>query len=307
MHTQPECYGAVELGGTHVRCALGQAPPSLSVHEQFPTGRPEETLSHIIRFFRDQTSDPVALGVASFGPLQLHRGRPDYGHILQTPKPSWSGTDLIGPLQDALQIPVLLETDVNAAAIAEHTWGAAQGVHSVLYLTVGTGIGGGYRIDGSCMHGHLHPEMGHVSVPRASGDSFKGSCPYHDHCLEGMASGAAIAERWDTQPELLPVDHAAWDLQVHYLSHGLASLSHVLSPERIVLGGGVMSQDHLYGRIRTALKPLLNDYLPVPPMATFVARPGLDDRSGLLGALALARTAGRKETGSGRSTPKRPM
>ncbi|RMF63832.1 MAG: ROK family protein, partial [Bacteroidetes bacterium] len=215
------CYGAVEAGGTKFVCAVGTGPDDVRALTRFPTTTPEETLARTLDFFRSQPEPPVALGVGSFGPLDPDPSSPTYGYITRTPKPGWSHTDVAGTLGRALGVPVAFDTDVNAAAVGEHRWGAARGLDTFIYLTVGTGIGGGGLVGGRRLHGLVHPEMGHVLVPRAPSDDFAGHCPFHGACLEGMAAGPALQARWGRPGADLSADHPAWDLEAHYLAHGL--------------------------------------------------------------------------------------
>lgn len=285
-------YGGIEAGGTKFVCALGTSPDDVRASVQFPTTRPDETLRRVVAFFERQPEPPEALGIGSFGPVDLDPPSATYGHITNTPKPHWQGTDLAGSLGRALGVPVAFETDVNAAALGERRWGAAQDVRSFVYLTVGTGIGGGVMIEDRLVHGLVHPELGHVRVPRAAGDDFAGACPFHGDCLEGLASGPALEARWGQPAADLPDDHPAWDLEAHYLAAALTGYVCTLSPERLILGGGVMQRQHLFPAIRKHLRVLLGDYLDAPPlrqMDTYVVPPGLGARAGVLGALALAR------------------
>ena len=284
-------HGGIEAGGTKFVCALGTGPDDVRAVTQFPTTRPDETLQKAIAFFEEQPARPEALGIGSFGPVDLHLSSPTYGHITNTPKPHWQDTDVAGPLGRALGVPVAFETDVNAAALGEGRWGAAQDVRSFVYLTVGTGVGGGVMIEGRLLHGLVHPELGHVRVPRAPKDDFAGTCPFHGDCLEGLASGPALEARWGQPATDLPDDHPAWELEAYYLAAALAGFVCTLSPERIVMGGGVMQRRHLFPAIRERLRALLGSYVDAPPlrqMNAYVVPPGLGGRSGVLGALALA-------------------
>jgi fructokinase len=236
------------------------------------------------------------VGIGSFGPVDLHPESPAYGHITSTPKPGWRNCDLAGVVRRALAVPVGFDTDVNAAALGEARWGAAQGLSDFLYLTVGTGIGGGAIVHGRVLHGLLHPEMGHIRIPHdLAEDPYRGCCPYHGDCLEGLASGPAIAARWGVPASDLPPGHPAWALEAHYLALALVVWVCTLSPKRIVLGGGVMQQSHLFDLIRTELARLLNGYIQVRELSDgldrFVIPPQLGPRAGILGALVLAEAA----------------
>jgi fructokinase len=291
-----QVLGGIEAGGTKFICALGTNDGDVQVQARFRTTTPNETIDRAIRFFRAQggrIGKVEAIGIAAFGPLDLDPQSPTYGHITSTPKPGWASTDLLGGIRDALNVPVRIDTDVNAAALAEWRWGAARGLHSFVYLTIGTGIGGGGLVNGLPMHGLIHPEMGHIRVPHdRSVDPFLGRCPFHGDCLEGLASGPAMEERWHARPEMLPHDHPAWLLEAHYLALGLTNIICTLSPQRIIMGGGVMQQDHLFSLVRANVISLLNGYVQAAAILDqideYIVRPGLGVQAGILGALALA-------------------
>ncbi|MFT5109259.1 MAG: fructokinase [Verrucomicrobiales bacterium] len=278
--------GAIEAGGTKIVCAAGSGPDDLE-EVRFPTEDPESTLAKIVDFLGAQ-GELEAIGIGTFGPAGINPHQPEsYGRILKTPKPGWEGADFLTPLRAKFgtKIPIHFDTDVNAAAFGEGKWGAAQDIHTFLYLTVGTGIGGGAIVDGRILHGALHPEIGHLKIPHDFGrDPYAGHCPFHHDCLEGLAAGPAIAERWGKPARQLSPDHEAWDLEAHYLALALTNLSLTLSPQKIILGGGVMNQAQLFPLICEALSLQLNGYLEPPE----IAPPGLGDRAGILGALALA-------------------
>jgi fructokinase len=290
--------GGIETGGTKVVCVIGTGPDDLRAEVRVPTTTPGETLGRVVAFFLEQaTRAPLgALGVASFGPLDLDPRSPTFGFITTTPKPGWRGVDLVGPLRTALGVPVALDTDVNAAALAEQQWGAGRGLGTLVYVTVGTGIGGGAVIDGRPLHGLLHPEMGHARVPHdRARDPFAGICPAHGDCWEGLATAPAITARWGRAPETLPDEHPAWALEAHYLALGLTNIVLTLSPERVVLGGGVMGRTHLYAGVRTGVSELLAGYLASPALTgsleSYIVPPSLGERAGVLGAIALAQAA----------------
>jgi fructokinase len=289
--------GGIEAGGTKFVCAVGTGPDDVRAEARVPTTTPAETLARVVAFFTSQARHTplAALGVASFGPLDLDPRSPVFGFITTTPKPGWRGVDVLGPLRAALGVPVALDTDVNAAALAEQRWGAGRGLGTLVYVTVGTGIGGGAVVDGRPLHGLLHPEMGHVRVPHdRARDPFEGICPAHGDCWEGLATAPAIAARWGRAPETLPDDHEAWALEAHYLALGLTNIVLTLSPERVVLGGGVMTRAHLYDLARSEISALLGGYLSSPALAEglgrYIVSPALGDRAGVLGAMALAQT-----------------
>ncbi len=290
--------GSVEAGGTKFVCAVGTGPDDLRGEERFPTTTPGETLDRVLAYFRAQVerhSPLAAVGVGCFGPVDLDAGSSTYGHVTSTPKPGWSGANVVGPLAAGLGVPVGFDTDVNAAALGEGRWGAARGLDTFLYLTVGTGIGGGSVVHGQPLHGLIHPEMGHVRVIRdPARDPFAGRCPYHGDCLEGLAAGPALEDRWGQAAETLPADHEAWGLEADYLGQALADLVLVLSPQRIILGGGVMEQAHLLPMIRGRVAALLAGYVRAPAILEriddFIVAPALGHRAGILGGVALGQS-----------------
>ncbi len=291
-------YGGIEAGGTKWVCAVGTGPDDIRAETRFPTTTPLETLGRAIAFFRAaQVDEPLeVLGVGSFGPVDLDPTSPTYGFITTTPKPGWAQTDVAAPLQQALGVRVAFDNDVNVAALGENRWGAAQDCAYTVYITVGTGIGAGVLIAGQLLHGLVHPEVGHLRLPHDwQRDPFPGNCPYHGDCLEGLASGPALAKRWGQPAETLPPDHPAWPLQAHYLALALVNLICTLSPQRIVLGGGVMSQPQLFTLIRSEVQRLLNGYVQAPAILEhidqYLVPPALGGRSGVLGAIALAQQA----------------
>jgi fructokinase len=285
-------FGGIEGGGTKFVCAVGTGPDDLRAETRFPTTTPTETLGKAIEFFK-KFDGLSAIGVACFGPLDPHPASPTYGQILPTPKPGWTYADIVGALRSAFDLPIVFDTDVNGAALAEARWGAAQGCNPVLYLTIGTGIGGGALVNGKLLHGILHPEMGHLPLPRDPQlDPFPGVCPFHGDCFEGLAAGPALEKRWGQKAESLPLDHPAWDLEAHYIALALASYIYTLSPQKIVIGGGVTQQVHLLPLVRQKVLALLNNYvqsqLITQNIDNYIVLPGLGNRAGVLGAIALA-------------------
>jgi fructokinase len=288
-------YGGVETGGTKVVCVVGAAPDEIRAETRIATTTPQATLEQIIEFLRAQRlrHGPLAgLGIACFGPVNLDPESPTYGYITDTPKPGWANIDIAGAFRRALDLPVGFDTDVNAAALGEWQWGAAQGLDTFIYLTVGTGIGGGGLMGGKPMHGLMHPEMGHIRIPHDwQADAFPGVCPFHGDCLEGLASGPAITVRWRQPAETLADDHPAWALEAKYLALALTNFICTLSPQRIILGGGVMERQ-LFPLIRQGVKALLKDYIQAPQLLqdieSYIVPPTLGDRVGALGALVLA-------------------
>jgi fructokinase len=287
--------GGIEAGGTKFICVTGTGPDDIRARAQFPTTTPEETIGKAIDFFRrEMKKGPLAaIGIASFGPLNLNEKSPTYGCITTSPKPDWSNTNLLKVIQKSLDIPVFIDTDVNGAALGEQKWGAARGLDTFIYLTVGTGVGGGGIINGRIMHGLIHPEMGHIRIPHDyKTDPFNGSCPFHGDCLEGLASGTAMIKRWGKPPEEIPADHPAWQLEVDYLATGIANFIGTLSPQRIIMGGGIMKKPGLLSAVRQKAVKLLNNYVNSPEITenidNYIVPPGLGDLAGVLGAIALA-------------------
>ena len=287
--------GGIEAGGTKFVCAIGNGPGDLKT-AQFPTSSPDVTLQNVIRFFRESRVAVDAIGIGSFGPVDLHTSSPTYGHITSTPKAGWANFNLVGAVHSALHVPIAFDTDVNAAVLGEARWGAARGLTDAIYITIGTGIGGGALVRGRVAHGLVHPEMGHLRLPHdMKNDPFPGTCPYHGDCFEGLAAGPAIQARWGSVATTLAPDHPAWALEARYIALGLVNLIVTLSPQRILLGGGVMQQGHLFPMIRQELSQLLNGYVQHPELLehldSFVQPPQLGSHAGVLGSLALAEQA----------------
>ena len=287
-------WGAREAGGTKVVCAVSNEPPDLLDKKLIPTTKPQETLAEIIDFFTPYAQDLSALGIGSFGPVDVIESSSTYGYILDTPKPHWSNVDFVGPIKQRLQVPIGFDTDVNAAALGEYTWGYAQGLDTFIYLTVGTGIGGGGLMNGKPMHGLLHPEMGHILIPHdRDRDPFPGICPFHQDCLEGLASGVALERRWGCKANTLPPEHEAWKLEAHYLALALVSFILTCSPQRLILGGGVMGQTQLFPMIRSEVQTLLRGYLKLPEIIkqidSYIVPPQLGGNAGIAGAFVLAK------------------
>jgi fructokinase len=288
-------YGGMEAGGTKFKCMLGDGPDQVLAETQFPTSAPAETLQRAVQFFRPfrEAGRLRAIGIGTFGPCDLDLGSPTYGFITSTPKPGWQNTDVVGALRSELSVPVAFDTDVNAAALGEHTWGATVGLNTSLYLTIGTGIGGGLIVDGKPLHGMHHPEMGHIRIPHdVVRDPFAGSCPFHADCLEGLASGPAIQARFGKRGENLTDDDPFWDLEADYLASAVANYILIASPERIVLGGGIMQRTFLLPLIRQKVLRSLAGYVShaavTDSIDSYLVAPGLGARSGVLGAVALA-------------------
>jgi fructokinase len=290
--------GGIEAGGTKWNCAVADGDGNVVAKDRFPTTTPHETLARAAAFFQDN-GRPAVLAVGSFGPVDLNPASPTHGSITTTPKPGWAHTDVVSPLHEALGVPVVFENDVNVAAVGEWRRGAAVGLETFAYITVGTGIGAGVVANGRLLHGLVHPELGHMRVPHDwSRDPFPGACPRHGDCLEGLASGPAMQQRWGRPGAELTEDEP-WALEAEYLAHGIANLVLTLSPQRVIVGGGVAQQPSLLGRVRTRLLEVVAGYLPVPELTTaagvegYVVAPALGGDAGIVGAIELALDAAR--------------
>jgi fructokinase len=284
-------YGLIEGGGTKFVLGISDAERTIRARHRVPTTTPAETLNAALAWFAEQNLAPRAIGIASFGPLELDPAAADFGRVTRTVKPHWDGADLAGPFRAAFACPVWIETDVNGAALAESRWGAGRGRRSLLYVTVGTGVGGGFVADGTLLRGAAHPEMGHIRMPRHSADlDYPGHCSFHGDCLEGLVAGPAIAERWGKSLSELAPDHPGHGIIAWYLGQAVATWQAVLQPDRIVLGGGVMATPGLLGHVREAATAAGGGYFAGEAQDIVVA-PGLGTDSGLLGALAVARQA----------------
>ncbi|HZU14650.1 MAG TPA: ROK family protein [Chloroflexota bacterium] len=286
-------FGGVEGGGTKFKLLIGTDPHDIVAQAQIPTTTPDETLERVIAFFRRPDIELAAVGCASFGPIDLDTRSPTYGCITTTPKPGWAYTNVVRTLGSELGVPVAWETDTAGAALGEYTWGAGRHIEVLVYVTVGTGIGGAVLINGRPVHGLLHAEMGHVLVPVADGDTFAGICPYHGQCLEGMASGPALRARTGRPGETIAPDDPIWDLEAAYLGAGLHQIGYVLSPQKIIVGGGVPQTPHLLEKIRRQVTSLNHGYLAHPALSggirDYIVPPGLGADAGVIGALELAR------------------
>lgn len=296
MANNNNLYGGIEAGGTKFVCALGNGEGEIFDRTSIATTTPEETLPKVINFFKDAVSEEhlKAIGIGSFGPIDTHKDSKTYGYITSTPKTAWINCDFVGAIKQAFNVPIGFETDVSTAALGELRWGEGKDLQHFIYITVGTGIGAASMVNGKLMPGLGHQEMGHVLVPHDTKvDPFMGICPYHHDCLEGLACGGAIKKRWHVQSALdLPANHPAWDLEAEYLADGLMTYILTLSPERIIMGGGVMKQMHLFPKIRDKVLEKLNGYISEPlildHIEDYIVPPGLADRAGVAGAIALA-------------------
>jgi len=282
-------YGAIEAGGTKFECAVSNEELEVIEKVSIPTTSPEETMKQVFSFF--DLYQLSSIGIGSFGPIDVNQNSSTYGHITTTPKAGWSGFDFVGVIKNRYQIPVAWTTDVNAAAYGENKRGSAEGSSSCLYLTVGTGIGGGAVVNGQLLEGFSHPEMGHLLVRPHQDDTYKGNCPYHHDCLEGLASGPAIEKRYQKKGIELGDDLHVWELEAYYLAQALITYTLTLRPEKIILGGGVMKQKHLFPLIRSKFEDMLARYVETPDITTYIVPPLLGDHAAITGCLLLAKEA----------------
>lgn len=281
--------GAIEAGGTKFVCGIGNEQGRMEDWCSFPTEHPEITLAKVSDYFRDKGVE--AIGIGSFGPIDLKPDSPTYGYITTTPKSDWENCNVVGILKREFPVPFGWDTDVNAAALGEVTWGAAQGLDNCVYYTIGTGVGVGIIAGGKRIHGLLHPEGGHIRTRRHPQDHFAGLCKFHGDCLEGLAAGPAIEARWQTPGSELPTDHLAWKIESFYIAESITTSILLHSPQKIILGGGVMQQLHLFPMIREQVVYNLHGYVNVPALVQhieqYIVPPGLGQHAGLYGALAL--------------------
>lgn len=282
-------YGALEAGGTKMVCALGDKNGRILEQISIPTIEPSVTMPQIIEYFRDK--EIAGLGIACFGPIDLNPDSETYGYITTTPKRKWANFNIVGTMKEALHIPIGFDTDVNGSLLGEVCYGAAKGLENVLYLTIGTGVGGGVMTNGRLLHGMLHPELGHITMLPHPNDSYRGHCPYHGICLEGMAAGPAIEERWGRKGAELSDLPEVWELEAYYIAQALKNLILTLSPERIILGGGVMHQLQLFPMIRASVLTQLNGYLDTKALRDidrYIVPASLHDDQGIMGCIKLA-------------------
>jgi len=292
-----QLFGGIEAGGSKFVCAIGDSTGNIKNRIVIPTTTPNETLPQVIKFFQAaHDAEPLAgIGVASFGPIELDRNSPFYGYITTPPKPGWGQCDFLGIMRKAFKnMPLGWDTDVNGAAMGEYRFGAAKGLDTFIYVTIGTGIGAGGMVSGKLMHGLIHPEMGHIFIPHDKAkDNFAGTCPFHGDCFEGLANGPAMQKRWNVKSATdLPANHPAWDLEAEYIALAFANYIMTLSPQKIILGGGVTKRKEIFPMIRQKVVALLNGYIKSEKILTkideYIVEPGLGEQSGICGAIALA-------------------
>lgn len=281
-------FGALEAGGTKMVCAIGNEQGEILDRISIPTETPDITMPKMAEYFAGK--DIAALGIGCFGPIDLNRTSPTYGYITTTPKLPWKNYDICGYFREKLNIPVGFDTDVNGSMLGEATWGCARGLDTAVYITIGTGVGVGVLAGGRLLHGMLHPEAGHILMPVRSDDTYAGKCPYHKTCLEGLASGPAIEARWGAPGRELGDRPEVWDLEAYYIAAAVTDYIMILSPQKVILGGGVMHHDGLIEQVRAYVKDMVNGYLvtkELEDLNSYIVLPSLDDNQGIMGALKL--------------------
>lgn len=288
-------YGGIEAGGTKFVCIVGTGPNNVVAETTIPTTDPDQTIRSVVDFFNPYKlkKQLTAVGIATFGPVDLDKISPTYGYITTTVKPKWGQVNLLGRVKHALEVPVAFDTDVNGAVFGEYYWiPENKQLDSLVYITIGTGIGVGVLVDGRPLHGLVHVEAGHLAIPHdVEKDPFPGICSYHGDCLEGLASGPAMAQRWKQLAERLPEDHPAWDLEAEYIALGLVNLIYAYSPNKIILGGGVSQHPGFHKSVRKKVRNFINGYINSPMVLDrideYIVPPSLGNRSGVLGAIAM--------------------
>ncbi len=283
-------YGGIETGGTKIICSILDEFGQLLDLLKFSTGLPDDAVKTITDYYMN--SGIVSLGIGSFGPVDININSPNYGMILDTPKAGWKQYPFINRISERLKVPVVIDTDVNCACLGEMTYGAAKGVNTAVYITIGTGIGIGVGIGGETLKGMLHPEAGHILIRKNRKDVFEGVCPYHKDCFEGLAAGPAIEKRCGMPAYELPRENDVWKLEADYIAQAVTNYILVYSPEKIILGGGIMEQQHLFPMIREAVRKYMNGYIRTRQMEDledYIVPAGLQGRQGIMGAYCLAR------------------
>nr|WP_300769668.1 ROK family protein [uncultured Acetatifactor sp.] len=281
--------GGIEAGGTKMVCAVGDENGVVKDRTSFPTRQPEETFADMIAYYRNW--DIQALGIGCFGPLDLNRQSRTYGYITKTPKPGWGNCDIVGAFKDALGVPVGFDTDVNGAVLGEVTWGAAKGLDSAIYITIGTGVGVGVYVNGGLLHGLVHPEGGHILLIRHPKDTYEGKCPFHKNCVEGLAAGPSIEARWGKKAAELADRDEVWEMEAYYIAQAITDYILSYSPQKIILWGGVMHQEKLFGMVRKEVLNLLNGYVAhemiTEHIDQYIVPPALGEDPGIMGAIKL--------------------
>ena len=288
--------GALEAGGTKMVCAIGDESGKIYEQVSIPTETPEITMPKLISYFEERKIE--ALGIGCFGPIDPDKKSETYGYITSTPKLAWADYNIVGAMEKSLKVPVGFDTDVNGSVLGEVTFGQAKGKKCVVYVTIGTGVGAGIYIEGKLLHGMLHPEAGHILLTQRQDDTYEGTCPYHKTCLEGLAAGPAIEARWGRKAVELKDDARVWDLEAYYIAQAIVNYILILSPQMIILGGGVMHQEQLFPKIRSYVKKMMNGYIKTKEMADldhYIVPASLHDDQGIMGALELGRRALMKE------------
>lgn len=284
-------YGSIEAGGTKFVCAVGNEKLEILERVSFPTTTPEETMPQVIAFFNQYKDDLAAIGVGSFGPIDIRQTSDTYGYITSTPKLAWQNYNFLGAMKAAFDIPMAWTTDVNAAAYGEYAFGNGQGKSSVVYYTIGTGVGAGALQDGKFIEGFSHPEMGHMLVVPHKDDHFEGACPFHGNCLEGMAAGPAVEKRNGRKGQDIPQDDPFWEIEAEYIAQCAYNTTLMFSPEVIIFGGGVMKQRHMVEKVHAAFTRIMQGYVATPAIEEYIVTPALEDNAGTIGCLALAEKA----------------
>lgn len=281
-------YGSIEAGGTKFVCAIGNNKLEILERVSFPTTSPDETMEQVETFFNQYRNQLESIGVGSFGPIDIQCDSETYGHITSTPKLAWQNFDFVGTLKRYFNVPIAWTTDVNAACYGEYVLGNGKGLTSVVYYTVGTGIGGGALQNGVFVEGFSHPEMGHMLVRRHPEDTFLGNCPFHHDCLEGMAAGPALEQRTGTKGENLLAEDPVWEIEADYIAQCAYNTTLMFAPDIIIFGGGVMKQDHMKSKVQEKFAKLMNHYVATPAVKEYIVTPKLGDNAGTIGCLALA-------------------
>ncbi|MDE7310961.1 MAG: ROK family protein [Eubacterium sp.] len=291
-------YGALEAGGTKMVCAIGNEHGEIFDQRSIPTQDPETTMPQILEYFQDKEIE--ALGIGCFGPIDLNRNSKTYGYITTTAKLAWRNYNICGYFRERLRVPVGFDTDVNGSMLGEAAWGCAQGLQDAVYITVGTGIGIGVLSGGQMLHGMQHSEGGHILIPRREDDPYAGKCPYHGACLEGLAAGPAIEARWGAKADKLSECPQVWELEAHYLAYAITNFIMIVSPQRVILGGGIMHQQQLMPLIRHKVAQMLGGYIKtkeLEDMDSYLVLSSLHGNQGILGAVRLAMDAKRRSMG----------